>query len=293
MVASRSRSRSPRARSGSRDASARSRSRSHSRSPPAEKKKPDDWGVVTLKITEDDAAFVCGKGGRTKEKISSVCGAEIELLERDLVLEIRGTELARRKGKKYCQFVMQQRSGPVSVSNRDDEDDLTLVQIPQRAVGFVTGKAGNFLRMIEDEWNTLMFFCDVDKKNRDKEYEKLAIWGDVRGRRGSELKALNAVETLVPGYFERIKDEIIDRDKGKGPDGKWSTDTTHFEEAELSYALGKQGNTRKKLERACGAVVQYVGHTGLFSGTEAERRRGKDYMKYLFGQLDGPVYVNG
>jgi len=188
---------------------------------------------------------------------------------------------------------MAQRRGPVSVTEKDDDGDLTLLQIPQRAVGFVTGKAGNFLRSIEDEWNTLMFFCDVDKKNHDKEYEKLAIWGDIRGRRGSELKALNAVEMLIPGYFEKIKDVVVNRDRGKDYEGTWSTDTRHFEEAELSYALGKQGNTRKKLERACGAVVQYVGHTALFSGDEESRRRAKDYMKFLFAQLDGPVYVYG
>ena len=45
---------------------------------------------------------------------------------------------------------------------------------------------------------------------------------------------------------------------------------------ELSYALGKQGGTRKKLERSSGAVVQYVGQTALFSGSKAERKRAKD-----------------
>ena len=44
-----------------------------------------------------------------------------------------------------------------------------------------------------------MFFCDVSKGGgRNKDYEKLAIFGSVRGRRGAELKVLSAVETKAP-----------------------------------------------------------------------------------------------
>ncbi|CAK0867829.1 unnamed protein product, partial [Prorocentrum cordatum] len=104
---------------------------------------------------------------------------------------------------------------------------------------------------------------------------------------------LSAVETKVPGYFAKIRDEVIDRDRNKDKSGTWGTDTMTFQDDELSYALGKQGGTRKKLERSSGAIVQYVGHTALFSGTKPERRRAKEYMKWLFEQLEGPVYVEG
>ena len=43
-------------------------------------------------------------------------GAEIELFERDLILEIRGSKMTRRRAKKYCKGVMDQRTGPVSVT---------------------------------------------------------------------------------------------------------------------------------------------------------------------------------
>merc|ERR1719454_839520 len=126
-----------------------------------------------------------------------------------------------------------------------------------------------------------MFFCEVDRSSggRSKDFEKLAIFGSVRGRRGAELKVLSAVETKVPGYFSKIKDEVVDRDRGRDDTGTWGTDTMTFEDDELSYALGKQGGTRRKLERSSGAVVQYVGHTALFSGAKPERRRAKEYMK--------------
>lgn len=247
-----------------------------------------------MKITDDDAAFILGKGGKTKEKIARVAGAEIELFERDLVLEFRGSALQRRKAKKYSEGVMAQRTGPVTVSESYDDGDLTMLMVPQEAAGFVTGKSGNFLRTIEEEWCTIMFFCGVDKAARKtKDYEQLAIFGDVRGRRGAELKVLSAVETKVPGYFERIKDEVVPRDRGQDESGTWGTDTMTFQDDELSYALGKQGCTRKKLEKSSGAIVQYVGHQAVFSGTKKDRKKAKEYMKWLFDQLEGPVYVDG
>jgi len=139
-----------------------------------------------------------------------------------------------------------------------------------------------------------MFFCEVGAKgSRSKDFEKLAIFGGIRGRRGAELKVLSAVESKQAGYLEKIMDEVTERDRGKDEEGTWGTDTMKFKDDELSYALGKQGGTRKKLERASGAVVQYVGHTCFFSGTRAERKRAKEYMKWLFMQLEGPVYVDG
>merc|ERR1719442_361220 len=135
-----------------------------------------------MKITDDDAAFILGKGGKTKDKVARVSGAELELFERDLVLEVRGSKAQRRRAKKYAEGVMAQRTGPVSITEDYDDGDLTMLQIPQEAVGFVTGRAGNFLRTIEEEWCTLMFFCEVGG-GRSRDYEKLAIFGSVRARR--------------------------------------------------------------------------------------------------------------
>mmetsp|Transcript_9152 Transcript_9152/g.18780 ORF Transcript_9152/g.18780 Transcript_9152/m.18780 type:complete len:588 (-) Transcript_9152:147-1910(-) len=287
---SRSRDKGKDSRSRSRKKDSRSRSKSQGKT-----KRPDDYGVDSMKITDDDAAFILGKGGRTKDKIARVSGAEIELFERDLVLEIRGSKLQRRRAKKYSEGVMAQRTGPVTVHEDYNDGDLTMLRVPQEAVGFVTGRAGNFLRTIEEEWGTLMFFVEVESsRSRSKEYEKLAIFGDVKARRGAELKVLSAVETKVPGYFEKIREEVVSRDKGCDyEDGTWGTDTMQFQDDELSYALGKQGGTRKKIGRSSGAIVQYVGQNALFSGCKAERRRAKEYMKWLFNQLEGPVYVDG
>ena len=47
--------------------------------------------VDTLKLTDGDAAFLLGKGGKTKAKLARVSQADLELFERDLILEIRGS----------------------------------------------------------------------------------------------------------------------------------------------------------------------------------------------------------
>lgn len=56
--------------------------------------------VDILKISNDDAAFVLGRNGRTKEKIARVSGADLDLFEQSLTLEIRGTDSERKRAKR-------------------------------------------------------------------------------------------------------------------------------------------------------------------------------------------------
>ena len=99
--------------------------------------------VDVLKITNEDAAFVLGKNGKTKEKIARVSGADLDLYEHSLTLEIRGTEAERSRAKKYVECVMAQRVGPVHIEEEDGED-LTTIMVPSEAVGFVTGSQASF-----------------------------------------------------------------------------------------------------------------------------------------------------
>merc|ERR1719230_1143284 len=105
-----------------------SRSRSRSPSGGGRKGRDGDHGVDTLKLTDGDAAFLLGKGGKTKAKIARVSGADLELFERDLVLEIKGNKKQRAAAKKYSECVMAQRVGPVSLDRYDrDAEDQTIV----------------------------------------------------------------------------------------------------------------------------------------------------------------------
>jgi len=254
------------------------------------KRDRDDHGTETLEICDADAAFILGKGGRTKVKIGRVSGARLDMSERhgQNVLEITGTAAQRRKTMKYVKCVMAQRVGPVHVEEDDMDDDLTLCEVPTECVGFVTGKQGNFLRTMEDEWGVIMFFAEFKGARKDRAaggMEKLAMFGERRGRRGAELKVLSAVEQKKPGYISReLKNYISDED--------WGTDLRWLKDDELSYALGKRGMTRKKLARASGCIVEYVGNVVHMSGNKRQRVRAGQYLDWLFQQLAGPVHVD-
>jgi len=81
-----------------------------------------------MELTNDDAAFILGKGGRTKEKIARVAKATIDLPARSLTLQISGPHEACRKAKKYVRCVMAQRIGAVTIEDYElDEDDCTVL----------------------------------------------------------------------------------------------------------------------------------------------------------------------
>eukprot|EP00756_Hemistasia_phaeocysticola_P017364 Hpha_TRINITY_DN15533_c3_g8::TRINITY_DN15533_c3_g8_i2::g.105254::m.105254 len=234
-----------------------------------------------IKVGDDDAAFILGRGGKTKMKLARVSGAELEL-HNDQTLEIFGTDLQRRKARKYVECVMAQRVGPVYIDDRDSDDDLTLLTVPTECVGFVTGSQGNFLRTMEEEWGTLMFFAEGRGSEKSGSTEKLAIFGPLYGRRGAQLKVMSSVEVKLPGYYTKDVDEHESKKDG------FDTDTLKLREKELSWALGKSGSTRKKIARASEAIIEYVGLWVHIAGDYKQRQRAHDYLDWTMAQLESP-----
>eukprot|EP00442_Polarella_glacialis_P011043 CAMPEP_0115090494 /NCGR_PEP_ID=MMETSP0227-20121206/25462_1 /TAXON_ID=89957 /ORGANISM="Polarella glacialis, Strain CCMP 1383" /LENGTH=282 /DNA_ID=CAMNT_0002481649 /DNA_START=1 /DNA_END=852 /DNA_ORIENTATION=+ len=101
----------------------------------------------------------------------------------------------------------------------------------------------------------------------------------------AELKVMSAVETKSPGTFTRNVREKLSSEEG------FATDRIIFKDDELSYALGKEGSTRKKLEIASGAVCQYVGHVAFIAGELKDRKRCKQFIDWLLAQRRGSVTV--
>lgn len=248
-------------------------------------------------IQDEDASFILGTGGRTKKKLCRVCQAELNIREKNgsTVLEIRGTSPAIERAKRYVDYVRQQRVGPVELGCTPEErDDLTCIPVPHDCVGYVTGRKGQGLRFIEEEWDTLMFFTNLQPQQQrssesspPKEFENLAIFGvDRRRRRGAELKVMSAVEQKLPGYYTKdVTSEVV------GPDPEFDTDMVPIADDDYSYALGKEGSTRKKLARASGAVLEYVGRVAFIAGTAEQRKNAKDYLRWLCAQRVRPVHV--
>jgi hypothetical protein len=125
-----------------------------------------------------------------------------------------------------------------------------------------------------------------DERRQFDGSEKLAIFGDRRGRRGAELKCMSAVETKRPGYFTKGIEKHTSEKEG------FASDTMPMDESELSYALGKDGTTRRKLARASGCIMEYVGQVAFICGAMEERTRARTYLKWLLQQRAGSVRVD-
>ncbi|CAK8986413.1 unnamed protein product [Durusdinium trenchii] len=239
-----------------------------------------------MQLTDMDSAFILGRGGKTKHKIARVSGASLELHEHNCTVEIVGPEPERRRARKYINLVRAQRVGPVHVTMEHDDGDLTMIPVPSSCVGFVTGSQGNFLRTCEEEWSTLMFFCDYQGPGGNEDSENLAIFGTRAGRTGAELKVMAAIEAKLPSYFTKdLTDESFSSTD-------WGRDTIPLEDEELSFALGKDGSTRKKLAKASGCIIEYVGNVAFLAGSLPARRRAREYLSWLLKQRTGTVYVD-
>lgn len=239
-----------------------------------------------IPVTDEDAAFLMGPSGKTKRKIEAVSGAQLELKSNSL--NVIGTKEERDRATKYVNLIIAQRMGPVALEDLQHHDDLSILEVPAEAVSFVTGKAGSFLRLVEEEFGTMLFFIDFNKMNRRDQLEKLAIFGAERERRGAELKVMAAIEMKLPGHFTNNDEKMLANNHREG----FSTELMKIDEEDYSYALGKGGATRKKIARASGCIIEYIGRFAYLSGLKHERTRAREYLHWLFQQRIGPVEVD-
>ncbi|KAK7248806.1 hypothetical protein SO694_00041246 [Aureococcus anophagefferens] len=289
---------------------ARSKSPSKSKSP--EKSPPRSPGgepparvTQTLEVDKDDAAFILGRGGSTKRKIARVSGTEIELDEHTLQITLNGSAEQCARAKDYIDFVRQQRVGPVTINMDTPRDDFSAYIVPGDCIGFVMGRNGQTLRSMEEEWGVLMFFAKTDDAQREGGRdgdESLCIFGPLArpprrvrrrrarpprsqaARRGAEVKVMSAVEHKHPGYCVSSKGDLREHERVQGDtdvDG-WGCDTYMLTGDNFSYALGAKGSTRRKLAAASGCIIEYVGY-------KKDRRRGKDYLRWLIEQRASPA----
>ena len=247
-----------------------------------------------MRAQPEELSYALGKKGMTRKKLAKSSGCIVEYVGYTVFMS--GSVAERTRAKEYLDWLFDQLRGPVYVDNWEERDDVTMVDVPRDCVGYVTGARRATLGKIEEEWGTLMFFMSTNMRREDrggvdqrKEFdgsEKLAIFGDRRGRRGAELKCMSAVETKRPGYFTKDVKKVTSETES------FASDTFPMDESELSYALGKDGTTRRKLARASGCIMEYVGQVAFICGTMEERVRARTYLKWLLKQRAGSVYVD-
>lgn len=94
----------------------------------------------------------------------------------------------------------------------------------------------------------------------------------------------SAVESKVPKSFHKSDVEHFNK-------GGFGVEFMTLGDNEFSYALGKRGSTRKKLARAAGCILEYVGRIAVVCGTKVERKRGVEYLSWLIQQRHGRAQV--
>ena len=215
-------------------------------------------------------------------------------------IEVCGAERATELASKYIRFLKGQKNRNATLLDSDDDGDLTTLLIPQDCMGYVNGERGRNLRSLEADWGVIMLFVDdrrtvpakapagvsaEDAAAALKAGGVLAIFGDEAGRRSAEIKVMATVDIKDKKWFAASFAPHSDPE-----DAPWGLDVVDLAD-NLSYALGQQGKTRKKLARAAGCILEYIGSCAVIAGPPDARKRGRDYLGWLIAQKAGPISV--
>jgi hypothetical protein len=135
----------------------------------------DGWSYDTVPLTSDEFSYALGAGGSTRKKLARAADCIMEYV--GMVAICAGYKDERKRARDYLTWLLEQRRGAVQIPSRD-RDDLTVVEVPREAVGFLTGHKGESLREIERQSGT---FCFADgEKGRATgagQFEHLLIFG--------------------------------------------------------------------------------------------------------------------
>ncbi|KAJ1618946.1 hypothetical protein T492DRAFT_434759 [Pavlovales sp. CCMP2436] len=97
----------------------------------------------TLTLSDQDVAYLVGRGGQTRVRLEAYSGAQLELNHG--AAEVSGSKEARGRAKLAIQITLQQRNGgklDIDYSVLEQREDLDIIDVPMDSVGFVLGAKG-------------------------------------------------------------------------------------------------------------------------------------------------------
>ncbi|EGD75364.1 hypothetical protein PTSG_06441 [Salpingoeca rosetta] len=169
----------------------------------------------TITVSESQTSFLHNSPmGRTEGYSNRQCiEATADVMTRFVsrtVLSIRGRAKNVEQAKFYLDLFLNQRNGQVYLPMEDVEqrDDVTLLPIPFKAAGIVSGKGGSNLRMLEQRFSVLLFylrdrpFGDSEESADKEESASLLIFGTVPSRCATELKVLSLIDFKLQDYVK-------------------------------------------------------------------------------------------
>ena len=298
-------------------------------SKPKDEKRNGSMWSTEVPLSDNDIAFVLGKRGSTKSKIARVSRTRLNLDEERKCLEITAsTEAARKRGEKYVNLVLQQRTCRPEVDPEDEAlNEMVIIPVPQDCVGRITGNKGSALREMEDRWDVLILWVSLTKQTASASLDQehtLAVFGRLQPRTAAELRLISRLAKMDDNYLagkgeiDKLLNRVHERELGveerpESHSGPWGVDTSIFDsEEDLRYASGAGGRTREKIANAAGCVigkcwdcswlasldtecvvvfVEFIRDVVVFAGFASDRARGQEYMRWLVEQRVGDSVV--
>ena len=136
----------------------------------------DDFDYDTMPFEGEEFSYALGARGSTRKKLAAAAGCIMEYIGQTAV--IAGNARERRQGRDYLGWLLKQRQGNLYVDTAG-RDDVTEIEAPRSAIGFVTGHKGEGLRGVESETRT---FCFTNSPKDGAEVtgstETILIFGD-------------------------------------------------------------------------------------------------------------------
>jgi rRNA processing protein Krr1/Pno1 len=231
----------------------------------------------------DDAAYVLGKDGKTKNKISRASQCLVNVIDNVGKVELHGGVLERTRAWKYIQcYVLQRHSRTIEMSDvhlTEDPTDVTVMEIPAVAMAYAMGRNAQCFMTMEEEFGCLLFTNSAKSGTYDlsSATKKLTIFGNIRARRSAELRIMSSVDMKLPNYY-MSNGLLIEADNH--PSG-FDISILQIPEGDLNLALGRAGATRKKIQRASHCILEYIGNHAVFCGTPSEIRRAIFYFRLV------------
>lgn len=232
-----------------------------------------------------EIAHIIGKDGRSKRKISKLANVRIQLLDKlgYKEMNICGTPENIERAKKYIRVVGGQVNynavlTPEEVSNHDD---TTLIRVPTECAYVKTGTVPTLSispRELEKEHNVIIGTVTAENVPTAPGESTLAIFGRRNDRRRTEFAIMRIIETKRKGFYTSNVKPHIDP-----PECDWGTDIIDIG-VDASYAQGKRGVTRKKIEAAADCVLGIVGTMAFITGNGRCRKACRDYIGWVTSQ---------
>merc|ERR1712048_1067293 len=160
-----------------------------------------DWGVSAFKLHEKELGYALGQRGATRQKLQVASNCILQYVGRWAMFA--GTQEEQDRGKDYLTWLINQRERDFSV-DIGSRDDVKAIYVPERCVGYVTGKKAATLRNLEEKTGT---FCFFDKRKSGRPKEKMLIFSynaEHRDHAQEEVEMIVNFHQKKTGGFEKV-----------------------------------------------------------------------------------------